>query len=69
LWWEQVEKVNGVKVKNLKHLRELIEGCFSKDLRLDLENDKVMVLNYESAKKATFEILERHNIKSAWASE
>ncbi|KAG7631486.1 PDZ domain [Arabidopsis suecica] len=65
----QVEKVNGVKVKNLKHLRELIEGCFSKDLRLDLENDKLMVLNYESAKKATFEILERHNIKSAWASE
>ncbi|CAL9221088.1 unnamed protein product [Arabidopsis halleri] len=65
----QVEKVNGVKVKNLKHLRELIEGCCGKDLRLDLENDKVMVLNYESAKKATFEILERHNIKSAWGSE
>ncbi|XP_010424502.2 PREDICTED: putative protease Do-like 12, mitochondrial [Camelina sativa] len=63
----RVKKVNGVKVKNFKHLCELIEGCCSENLRMDLENDKVMVLNYESAKKATFEILERHNIKSAWA--
>ncbi|XP_023636100.1 putative protease Do-like 12, mitochondrial [Capsella rubella] len=65
----QVKKVNGVKVKNLKHLCELIEGCCRKNLRLDLEDDKVIVLNYKSAKKATFEILERHNIKSAWAIE
>ncbi|CAL9221087.1 unnamed protein product [Arabidopsis halleri] len=60
----QVEKVNGVEVKNLKHLCELIEECSTEDLRLDFKNHKVLVLNYESAKKATLQILERHKIKS-----
>ncbi|BAB01153.1 unnamed protein product [Arabidopsis thaliana] len=64
LWWEQVEKVNGVEVKNLKHLCELIEECSTEDLRLEFKNHKVLVLNYESAKKATLQILERHKIKS-----
>ncbi|XP_019088189.1 PREDICTED: putative protease Do-like 11, mitochondrial [Camelina sativa] len=60
----QVKKVNSVKVKNLKHLCELIEKCSTKDLRLVLEDNKVMVLNTESAKKATLKIMERHKIKS-----
>lgn len=64
MWWKQVEKVNGVEVKNLKHLCELIEECSTEDLRLDFKNHKVLVLNYESAKKATLQILERHKIKS-----
>ncbi|XP_019084313.1 PREDICTED: putative protease Do-like 11, mitochondrial [Camelina sativa] len=60
----QVKKVNRVKVKNLKHLCELVEKCSTKYLRLVLEDDKVMVLNTESAKKATLKIMERHKIKS-----
>ncbi|CAD5323270.1 unnamed protein product [Arabidopsis thaliana] len=64
LYGAQVEKVNGVEVKNLKHLCELIEECSTEDLRLDFKNHKVLVLNYESAKKATLQILERHKIKS-----
>ena len=59
-----MEKVNGVEVKNLKHLCELIEECSTEDLRLEFKNHKVLVLNYESAKKATLQILERHKIKS-----
>ncbi|EOA22239.1 hypothetical protein CARUB_v10002825mg [Capsella rubella] len=60
----QVKKVNRVKVKNLKHLCELIEKCCTNDLKLVLQDDKVMVLNYESAKTATLQIIERHGIKS-----
>ncbi|KAG2314745.1 hypothetical protein Bca52824_017867 [Brassica carinata] len=42
----QVEKVNKVKVKNLRHLSELIEENHIQDLTMDLEDDKVLVLNY-----------------------
>ncbi|CAH2053024.1 unnamed protein product, partial [Thlaspi arvense] len=65
----QVEKVKGVKVKNLKHLCELIVGCCTKDLRLDLEDDKVMILNYEFAKKSTSRVLKRLSITSAISND
>ncbi|XP_019090130.1 PREDICTED: putative protease Do-like 11, mitochondrial [Camelina sativa] len=60
----QVKNVNRVKIKNLKHLCELVEKCSTKDLRFVLEDDNVMVLNTESARKATLKIMERHKIKS-----
>ncbi|CAH8257046.1 unnamed protein product [Arabidopsis lyrata] len=61
----KVIKVNGVQVENLKHLSELVEKCCTEDLRLDLENEKVVVLNYENAKEATSLILKLHRIPSA----
>ncbi|AAF23846.1 F1E22.2 [Arabidopsis thaliana] len=61
----KVIKVNGVQVENLKHLTELVETCWTEDLRLDLENEKVVVLNYANAKEATSLILELHRIPSA----
>ncbi|KFK31613.1 hypothetical protein AALP_AA6G135800 [Arabis alpina] len=60
----QVKTVNGVQVENLRHLYEMIENCCAEDLRLDLENDQVMVLNYKDAKEATSLILEHHRISS-----
>lgn len=57
--------MNKVKVKNLRHLSELIEENRKQYLSMDLEDDKVLVLNYESAKKADPIILKRHNITSA----
>ncbi|CAN6991222.1 unnamed protein product [Brassica rapa subsp. trilocularis] len=57
-----VHKVNGVEVKNLKHLIELVEGSCTEHLRLDLQDGEVAVLHYESAKEATVGILKRYNI-------
>lgn len=61
----QVKKVNGVEVENLKHLRRLVEDCEEECLRIDLDEERVVVLNYESAKIATAHILQRHRIPSA----
>ncbi|KAM7473504.1 hypothetical protein LguiB_020747 [Lonicera macranthoides] len=61
----QVKKVNGVEVDNLKHLRQLVEGCKEEEnLRVDLDEERVIVLNYGKAKIATSHILKRHRIPS-----
>ncbi|KFK41004.1 hypothetical protein AALP_AA2G073000 [Arabis alpina] len=61
----QVKKVNGVQVENLKHLFQLIEGCCTEDLRLDLEKENVIILKHKAAKKATSKILKCYGIPSA----
>ncbi|KAM7473505.1 hypothetical protein LguiB_020748 [Lonicera macranthoides] len=61
----QVKKVNGVEVENLKHLKQLVEGCKEEEnLRVDLDEEKIIVLNYGKAKTATSHILKRHRIPS-----
>ncbi|EOA16309.1 hypothetical protein CARUB_v10004459mg [Capsella rubella] len=66
----QVKKVNGVEVDNLRHLCQLIENCNTEELRLDLDDDeRVIILNYQSAKIATSLILKRHRIASAISSD
>jgi len=65
----QVKKVNGVEVDNLKHLRQLVEGCTEKSIRFDLDNEKVVVLNFRAGKDATSRILERHRIPSAMSAD
>ncbi|EOA14800.1 hypothetical protein CARUB_v10028106mg, partial [Capsella rubella] len=65
----QVKKVNGVEVLNLRHLSDLIEKCSEEDLRLDLEKERVITVNYKSAKEATPWILEHHGIPSAMSKD
>ncbi|XP_072966078.1 protease Do-like 10, mitochondrial [Typha angustifolia] len=65
----QVKKVNGVDVDNLKHLCRLVEGCREESLRFDLDDDRVIVLNYQNAKLATSRILKRHRIPSAVSND
>lgn len=60
----QVKKVNGIEIKNLKHLCQLVENCSRESLRIDLDDDRVVALSYESARIATSWILERHRIPS-----
>ncbi|CAH2069945.1 unnamed protein product [Thlaspi arvense] len=60
----QVERVNGVELKNMQQLRKLIKSCRTEDLRLDLEKGKVIVLNYKSAKEESWLILKRYGIAS-----
>ncbi|KAK4380788.1 Protease Do-like 10, mitochondrial [Sesamum angolense] len=64
----QVMKVNGREVDNLKHLRQLVENS-SNSVRFDLDDEKVIVLNYNSAKMATSRILKRHRIPSAMSND
>ncbi|KAL7613875.1 hypothetical protein Lser_V15G08365 [Lactuca serriola] len=61
----QVKKVNGVDVDNLKHLCQLVQECKEEKVRLDLDDERVIVLNYERARTATSHILKRHRIPSA----
>ncbi|KNA11238.1 hypothetical protein SOVF_137050 [Spinacia oleracea] len=65
----QVRKVNGVEIDNLRHLYQLVEDCKEKNLRIDLDDDRVIVLNYDKAKLATSRILKRHRIPSAASSD
>lgn len=60
-----MKKVNGVEVENLKHLRQLVEESGNENVRFDLDEERVIVLNYDSAKIATSRILKRHRIPSA----
>lgn len=64
-----MKKVNGVEVDNLKHLCDLIEECSTRYLLLELEKDKVLALNYTSAKKATTKIMEDLKIPSAMSED
>ncbi|KAF8045638.1 hypothetical protein N665_4582s0002 [Sinapis alba] len=65
----QVKKVNGIEVDNLKHLCQVIEECSTGYLRLDLESEKVLILNNKLARKATSTILTDLKIPSAMSDD
>ncbi|CAH8298164.1 unnamed protein product [Eruca vesicaria subsp. sativa] len=65
----QVKKVNGVEVDNLRHLCQLIENCDTENLKLDLDDGRVLALKYRDARLATSMILKRHRIASAMSSD
>lgn len=65
----QVKKVNAVEIENLKHLCNLVEGCHEQSLRFDLDEDRVIIMDYNSAKLATSRILKRHRIPSAMSGD
>ncbi|XP_004293434.1 PREDICTED: protease Do-like 10, mitochondrial-like [Fragaria vesca subsp. vesca] len=65
----QVKKVNGKEVENLKHLCQLVESCSEESVRFDLDDDRVVVLNYNLAKVATSKILKCHRIPSAMSND
>ena len=58
-----------MEIENLKHLCQLVENCSSENLRFDLDDDRVVVLNYDVAKIATSKILKRHRIPSAMSGD
>jgi S1-C subfamily serine protease len=57
-----VFKANGVKIKNLKHLIDIIENMDSGFLELELQTKDKVVLDISASRKATTEILERYRI-------
>ncbi|XP_044408771.1 protease Do-like 10, mitochondrial [Triticum aestivum] len=65
----QVKKVNGVEVENLKHLCSIVENCTEENLRIDLDDERVIVLKFQNARLATSRILKRHRIPSAMSND
>lgn len=61
--------MNDVEIENLKHLRQLVEDCEKVDIRFDLDDERVIVLNHSMAKIATSRILQRHRIPDAVSSD
>lgn len=59
-----MNKVNGVEVHNLRHLRKLVEECKETSLRFDLDDSRVVVLDFRAAREASLRILQRHRIPS-----
>lgn len=57
-----VTHVNNVPINNLRHLVELVESNKAPFLRLDLESERVIVLDAQEAASENAEILESHNI-------
>lgn len=64
-----MKKVNGVEIENLKHLCALVEGCSEESVRFDLDDERVIVLNYQNARLTTSRILKRHRIPSAMSGD
>lgn len=58
----QVLKVNGTAVVNLRCLAGLVEGCKDEYLRLELDEDAVLILNRAAATEATPAIMKTHSI-------
>jgi len=61
--------INGEKVRNLHHTKELIDGCESNFLRFGLQSNLMLILKTELARKATDEVLAQHGIPSAMSPD
>jgi len=60
-----ITNVNGITIRNLAHLVELVESNTEPFLRFDLESDRVVILNAKDAETQSGDILEHHNIPNA----
>jgi S1-C subfamily serine protease len=58
----EVRAVNGERVENLKALKSAVEKATGAFLRLDLADDRVLVVNREEADKAHARIMAKHRV-------
>ncbi|GAB4836624.1 Protease Do-like 9 [Ancistrocladus abbreviatus] len=65
----QVLAFNGKPVKNLKSLAKMVERCNEEYLKFELEYQQIVVLQTETAKAATLDILSTHCIPSAMSDD
>lgn len=64
-----LKSVNGTPVRNLPHVAELVGAQEAGMLRLQLQSNRVIVLNAERLKGTTAEVLEKHGIPSATSGD
>jgi hypothetical protein len=58
-------KINGVKVLNLAHVRELVESVEKGHVCFELEDHRLLVVDAELARAALPRLLENHRIPKA----
>ena len=61
--------MNSVEILNLSHLRQLVDECKETSIRFDLEDGRVVVLDYQAAREASFRILDRHRIQEPMSKD
>eukprot|EP00929_Paragymnodinium_shiwhaense_P022783 TRINITY_DN14450_c0_g1_i1.p1 TRINITY_DN14450_c0_g1~~TRINITY_DN14450_c0_g1_i1.p1 ORF type:complete len:575 (-),score=67.73 TRINITY_DN14450_c0_g1_i1:184-1908(-) len=61
--------VNDVKVRNLKHVREVVKNCLEDNLCFGLHNHHRLVLNTVASRAATVEVLEQHCIPAEMSAD
>lgn len=60
---------NGKPVKNLKSLASMVKNCDEEFLKFDLEYQQIVILQTETAKAATLDILKTYCIPSAMSDD
>lgn len=60
----QVKAFNGTPVRNLRQLAKLVLECKDPLMTFEMEYNELIVLDTETARKATDEILDKHSIPS-----
>ena len=60
----QVHAFNGVPVRNLRHLAEMVLSCKEPFMKIDVEYHELLVLKTETVAAATDEVLKAHSIPS-----
>ena len=60
----EVRAVNGRRVRNLRALKSAVESAAGEFLRLDLADDRVLVVNREEADRAHARIMAKHRVPS-----
>lgn len=69
LSFEPVSTVNGIKVKNLRHLMEIIENLKAGFVKISLEDHISVVLDVENARQAASRILTRYRIDASRSAD
>merc|ERR1719195_2377475 len=69
LGYERLENVllwtvNGTRVRNLRHVRELIDACTEGYLRFAVQQNLMLILKAEDAKRGTPEVLNKYCISA-----
>lgn len=59
---QQVLKLNGIKVKNIRHLAHIVDSCNDKYLIFELEDNFLVVMERQAASAATPQILKDYGI-------
>ncbi|KAL4579071.1 hypothetical protein LXL04_015206 [Taraxacum kok-saghyz] len=65
----QVVAFNGEKVKNLKHLADMVESCTDDYLKFESDSQQILVMETKAANAATIDILLTHCIPSAMSND
>lgn len=64
-----ITHVNRIPIRNLRHLVELVDANTAPFLRIDLESERVIIMNAQDATMQSANILDSHNIPSAKSAD